>query len=85
LAERLPENIRNPIVRQALSLHVGSSRAAEQFAACLAQIGRIDARRLATRQQQFFRSLGQGGVETIAGQLLEFRRVRPGGLPRMTA
>jgi hypothetical protein len=71
LAERLTENTRNPIVREAVIRHVASEPAAQRFAACLAQINEIDPRALAAGQQAFFRSLGENGVETIVSQLLE--------------
>jgi hypothetical protein len=72
LAERLPEDVRNPRVREALTRHIASHQAAQRFAACLAQIGQLAASQLAARQQAFFRSLGPSGIDMITSQLLEF-------------
>lgn len=70
LADRLPEAVRNPHVRQALTRQLASPPAAEAFRMRLSEIADVNFAALAQRQREFFVSLGDSGVETIADQLV---------------
>lgn len=71
LADRLPESVRNPLVRQAILDGVSARWTVDAFQRSLTKILRSDSKRaaLAARQRSFFQSLGDNGADTIASQL----------------
>jgi hypothetical protein len=69
LADRLPEEVRNPIVQQAIAYGTADPEAGRKLRHGLAQITEMDQPKLASRQTAFFESLGTNGVETIADEL----------------
>ena len=69
LAERLPEEVRNPLVRQALALGTADAAAAAAMQECCARISEMDWAELAAWQHAFYASLGDNGAKQIAADL----------------
>jgi hypothetical protein len=70
LLDTVPESARTPLIRQAISEASTLPSAIEQFANSLHQWLATDQGPLATRQREFFDSLGPNGVDTIAEELI---------------
>ena len=66
----MPEKDRTPFVRNIIAQAGAIPATSQLFAASLRDWIASDSTALATRQRQFFESLGPNGVDTIAGELI---------------
>jgi hypothetical protein len=71
LADRLPEPVRNPRLKEAINRLTQDTAAKEQFARLLAAVVHVDGAELAARQRRFFESLGPCSTATIAREIAE--------------
>jgi len=71
VGERMSEEVRVPLVRSAIQSLVREERAARAFGESLAGCLSCDRKAVASKQRDFFDSLGPNGVSRIVGDLAE--------------